>query len=72
MNVISQRLNELRQEITDLRSMNIRYSQGTGHSALEKSAYELRTHRLLQIKEELSNMQNPVGGREVWWERARS
>jgi hypothetical protein len=69
MDYIAQRLIGLRQEITDLRSMNTRYSQRSEHTAIEQSAFELRSNRLLQIKKELSNMRNPPGEATVWWER---
>jgi hypothetical protein len=72
MDYISQRLNDLRQEITDLRSMNTRYSERSEHSAIDQSAYELRTNRLQQIKKELSNMRNLPKEGVVWWEKAGS
>jgi hypothetical protein len=72
MDYISQRLSDLRQEITDLRSMNTRYSERSEHSAIDQSAYELRTNRLQQIKKELSNMRNLPKEGVVWWEKARS
>jgi hypothetical protein len=69
MDYLSQRLSDLRQEITDLRSLNTRYSQRTEHSPIEQSAYELRTNRLLQIKKELSGMRNLPREGAVWWEK---
>jgi hypothetical protein len=69
MDYLSQRLSDLRQEITDLRSLNTRYSQRTEHSPIEQSAYELRSTRLLQIKKELSNMRNLPREGAVWWEK---
>ncbi len=72
MDYISQRLSDLRQEITDLRSMNTRYSERSEHSAIDQSAYELRTNRLQQIKKELSNMRNLPKEGVVWWEKVGS
>lgn len=72
MDYISQRLSDLRQEITDLRSMNTRYSERSEHSAIDQSAYELRNNRLLQIKKELSGMRNLPKEGAVWWEKAGS
>jgi molybdenum cofactor biosynthesis enzyme MoaA len=69
MDYILRRVSDLRQEITDLRNMNTRYSQRSEHSAIEQSAYELRTNRLLQIKKELSNMRHLPKEGAVWWEK---
>lgn len=69
MDYISQRLSDLRLEITDLRSINARYAQRSEHSPVEQSAYELRATRLLEIKKELANMRNLPGEGSVWWER---
>ena len=55
-NHISERLNSLRQEISDLRVTTARYWIRNQHTALDKSASALRQERLLQIKRELSDM----------------
>jgi hypothetical protein len=69
MDYISERLINLRQEITNLRDLNTGYSQQNDHTPLEQSAFELRSNRLLQIKKELSNMLNRRGESPVWWEK---
>lgn len=69
MDYLTQRLSDLRQEITDLRNLNTRYSQRSEHSPIEQSAYELRTNRLQQIKKELSHMRNLPSEGAVWWEK---
>src|SRR5438270_3438193 len=71
MSYISEHLSSLRQEITDLRNINTRYSETTDHSPTEQSALELRTTRLLEIKRELSNMLNPPNDPSVWWDKFR-
>ena len=55
-NHISERLASMRQEISDLRVINTRYWAKNQHTALDKSAHDLRQGRLLEIKEELSIM----------------
>ena len=55
-NYISERLANIRQEISDLRSSNARYWAKAQQTTLDKSAYALRQERLLGIKQELSDM----------------
>ena len=70
MSCASEHLSSLRREITDLRSRNARYSQQSEHSPIEKSACELRTIRLQEIKYELAAMLNGGSGNSaVWWEK---
>lgn len=71
MTYISEHLSSLRQEITDLRNMNARYSAKSEHGPLDQSALEVRTTRLLQIKKELSNMLDRPTDPKVWWEKLR-
>jgi hypothetical protein len=71
MTYISEHLSSLRQEITDLRNMNARYSAKSEHGPLDQSALEVRTTRLLQIKKELSNMLERPTDPKVWWEKLR-
>jgi hypothetical protein len=71
MSYISERLSNLRQEITDLRNSNARYSQRGEHSPIEQSALGLRTNRLLEIRQELSNMLDRPDHPAVWWDRFR-
>jgi hypothetical protein len=55
-NHISERLDSMRQEISDLRVINARYWAKGLHTVLDKSAHALRQGRLLGIKQELSDM----------------
>jgi hypothetical protein len=55
-NHISERLSSMRQEISDLRVTTARYWTKSQPTALDKSAYALRKGRLLEIKQELSDM----------------
>ena len=71
MTYISEHLSSLRQEITDLRNMNARYSAKSEHGPLDQSAMETRTTRLLQIKKELATMLDRPGDPKVWWEKFR-
>ena len=72
MTYISEHLSSLRQEITDLKNMNARYSAKSEHGPLDQSALETRTNRLLQIKQELSDMRgNRPTDPKVWWEKLR-
>jgi prefoldin subunit 5 len=71
MTYISEHLSSLRQEITDLRNMNARYSSKSEHGPLDQSALETRTNRLRQIKQELSNMLDRPTDPKVWWEKLR-
>ena len=69
MTYIADRLANLRQEITDLRNMNVLFSRSREHSEVEQSALEVRAHRLLEIKQELSTMLNSPNQPAVWWDR---
>ena len=69
MTYISEHLSSLRQEITDLRNMNARYSNKSEHGPLDQSALATRTNRLLQIKQELSDMRDRPTDPKVWWEK---
>jgi len=71
MTYISEHLSSLRQEITDLTNMNARYSAKSEHGPLDQSALETRTNRLLQIKQELSDMRDRPTDPKVWWEKLR-
>ena len=71
MPYITERLTSLRQEIADLRNMNTRFAEKGGHTALDQTALELRTVRLREIKQELSQILNRPDDPKVWWERAR-
>jgi hypothetical protein len=71
MPYISEHLTSLRQEITDLRSMNARMSEKSAHTPMDQTALELRTNRLLEIKKELSKMLNRPEDPKVWWENSR-
>ena len=71
MDYLSSHLASLRQEITDLRNMNILYSQQSVHSAIEQAASDVRSSRLLQIKQELSKMRDSPPEPRVWWDKVR-
>jgi hypothetical protein len=71
MTYFSGHLTSLRQEITTLRNMNVRYSEKSEHTPIEQAALELRTNRLLQIKRELLGFLGHPGDSAVWWETSR-
>jgi hypothetical protein len=69
MPYILEHLTSLRQEITDLRNMNARYTgKGSDHQ-IDQSAVEMRANRLAEIKKELSQMLNRPEDPAVWWEK---
>jgi hypothetical protein len=71
MAYLADRLSTLRQEIEHLQNMNTRYCNQSTHSLLDRSALELRSVRLLQIKNELASMRHRSNDSEVWWEKHR-
>jgi len=71
MDYFSLHLTTLRQEISDLRDLNILYLQKAEHSSVERTASDVRAIRLLQIKRELSNMRDCPPEPKVWWDRVR-
>jgi hypothetical protein len=71
MPYISEHLSSLRQEITDLRNLNTRYSEKGDHTPLDQTALELRHNRLREIKQELSKMLDRPDDPKVWWENTR-
>jgi predicted nucleic acid-binding Zn-ribbon protein len=72
MSYLAEHLSSLRQEIADLQKMNTHYSNKNEHSSLDKSALEMRSVRLAQIKKELASMLNRPNDPQIWWERLRS
>jgi hypothetical protein len=72
MAYMSERLSSLRQEITHLRNLNVRYSEKSEHSPMDQSALELRTNRLLEIKQELSKILDHPADAAVWWDKLRN
>jgi len=72
MPYIAEHLASLRQEITSLRDLNARYAEKNEHSIVDQSALEVRAHRLLEIKRELSQILANPGDSKVWWERSRA
>jgi len=72
MDYLSSHLASLRQEITDLRNINVLYSQQSVHSAVELTASDVRASRLLQIKQELSKMRDCPPEPAVWWDKVRT
>lgn len=71
MPYILEHLTSLRQEITDLRTMNERSALKTTDSQIDQSAVEMRANRLVEIKKELSQMLNRPEDPQVWWEKGR-
>ena len=71
MNYLSSHLASLRQEITELRNMNVLYAQQSVHNAVEQTASDVRASRLLQIKHELSKMRDCPPESRVWWDKIR-
>jgi len=71
MSHVTEYLSSLRREISDLQNRNTLYSEKSEHGPIEKSAQELRAIRLLQIKQELSNMLDCSGNYAVWWDKLR-
>jgi hypothetical protein len=72
MDYLSPHLASLRQEITDLRNMNVLYSQQSVHNAVERTASDARASRLLQIKQELSQMRDFPPEPRVWWDKVHT
>jgi hypothetical protein len=69
MPYIVEHLSKLRQEITELRNTNARYTgKGSDHQ-IDQSAVEMRANRLAEIKRELSQMLNRPEDPKVWWEK---
>ena len=71
MPYITERLSNLRQEISTLRDMNARLSEKGEHSPMDRSDLEIRTNRLMEIKLELSKILDRPGDAAVWWEKSR-
>jgi hypothetical protein len=72
MNYLSEHLSSLRQEINELRNMNVLYLQRSEHSPVERTASDVRGSRLLQIKQELTKMRNRPDDSAVWWGNIRT
>ena len=72
MAYLAEHLTSLRHEITDLRNLNVLYSQQSQHTPVERTASVVRESRLVQIKQELSKMLNRPADPAVWWEKFRS
>jgi len=66
MPLISEHLNNLRNEITDLRNQNVSFRDQKDHSAIDKSEAESRVRRLAQIKQELSKLLTKPDS-SAWW-----
>jgi hypothetical protein len=69
MPYILEHLTSLRQEITDLRNMNARFTGKGSDTQIDQSAVEMRANRLAEIKKELSQMLNRPEDPAVWWEK---
>jgi hypothetical protein len=72
MPYLAEHLSSLRHEITDLRNMNVLYSQQSQHSPTERTASDGRENRLVEIKQELSKMLNRPDDTAVWWGKSRT
>ena len=66
MPLIAEHLNNLRNEITDLRNQNVSFRDQKDHSAIDKSEAESRARRLGQIKQELSKLLTKPDS-SAWW-----
>jgi len=66
MVLTSERLSNLRREITALRTLNASFFEKKTHTQTDRSAAELRAHRLLEIKEELSELLSKPDS-AAWW-----
>jgi hypothetical protein len=55
-NYVSERIDNIKQEISDLRVTTAVHWNKSQHTALEKSAYALKKGRLREIKRELSGL----------------
>jgi hypothetical protein len=53
---VSERIDNIKQEISDLRVTTAVHWNKSQHAALEKSAYALKKGRLREIKRELSGL----------------
>jgi hypothetical protein len=71
MDYFSLHLTSLRQEISDLRDLNVLHLQQAEHNPIEQTASDVRSSRLLQIKRELSDMRNCPPDTKVWWDKVR-
>jgi hypothetical protein len=71
MDYLSSHLASLRQEITELRNMNVLYAQQRVHNAVEQTASDVRLSRLLEIKQELSKMRDCPPEPRIWWDKVR-
>jgi hypothetical protein len=72
MTFTADHLTSLRQEITALSNMNVLFSHTSEHSPVEQTASDVRVSRLLQIKQELSDMRNSPAQPAVWWDKHRT
>jgi hypothetical protein len=70
MDYLSSHLASLRQEIAELRNINLLYAKQSVHNAVEQTASDIRASRLLQIKQELSKMRDCPPELRVWWDRS--
>ena len=61
LNYISERVSNMRLEISELRNLNAKYWAHNEHAPVEKSAYQNRKLRLSQIKQELELMLKHCG-----------
>jgi hypothetical protein len=66
MTVNLEYLSTLRQEIADLKMMNERGPGKSHRNSMDQSAFDTRSTRLLEIKQELSKLMSKPHN-PVWW-----
>jgi len=71
MDYLASHLSSLRQEIRDLKDLNLLYSQQGEHSSVERTASSERSIRLLEIKRELSDLRDCPPDPKIWWDKVR-
>lgn len=59
-------LSSIRQEIADLKLLNAQVPANRKRSPLDRSEFEARASRLLEIKQELSKLMSKPDN-TVWW-----
>jgi hypothetical protein len=62
----SERLSQLRDEITNLSSQNATFREQKRHSAIDQTEAEERARRLGEIKQELSKLLSKPDS-SAWW-----
>jgi hypothetical protein len=71
MAYITEHVSGLRDEINELMSTNVRYAGKRLHTEADQTAFEVRSNRLREIKQELSTLLDRPQDPKVWWEKTR-